>query len=105
MGPVNGVYGVIYRGMHNGKLRVGWMVAGCAPERTMTRSVLFHCTTWLTGFVPCAVAGARLAAASKATAVPAINRVFISVLHHADFGLSLSRSDPAAAIRGVIAFR
>src|SRR6266481_4761766 len=47
------------------KLRVGWMVAGCAPGvRTMTRSVLFHCTTWLTGFVTWAIAGARFAAAT-----------------------------------------
>jgi hypothetical protein len=52
----------------------------------MARSVLFHCTTWLTGFVACADEGARLAAASKATVVPAINRVFISVLHHVDLG-------------------
>ena len=28
------------------------MVAGCAPGvRTIARSVRFHCTTWLTGFV------------------------------------------------------
>src|SRR4029077_7595380 len=32
------------------KLRVGWMVAGCAPGvRTITRSIRFHCTTGLTG--------------------------------------------------------
>src|SRR4029077_6999350 len=31
------------------KLRVGWMVAGCAPGvRTITRSALFHCKTGLT---------------------------------------------------------
>src|SRR5712691_3031212 len=31
------------------KLRVGWMVAGCAPAvRTSTRRVRFHCTTGLT---------------------------------------------------------
>ena len=50
------------------KLRVGWMVAGCAPGvQTMTRSVRFHCTTWLTGFVAWAIAGARFAAASATT--------------------------------------
>src|SRR5260370_41593317 len=32
------------------KLRVGWMVAGCAPGvRTITRSIRFHCKTGLTG--------------------------------------------------------
>src|ERR1700722_4075352 len=31
------------------KLRVGWMVAGCAPGvRTITSRFLFHCTTWFT---------------------------------------------------------
>src|SRR5216684_5667866 len=31
------------------KLRVAWTVADCAPGvRTITRSVLFHCTTGLT---------------------------------------------------------
>src|SRR4029077_3284667 len=76
------------------KLRVGWMVAGCAPAvSTMLRSILFHCTTWLTGFVACAVAGARLAAAaSKATVVPAINRVFISVLRDVYVSVSSNRS-------------
>src|SRR3984893_2860301 len=75
------------------KLRVGWMVAGCAPGvRTMTRSILFHCTTWLTGFVAWAIAGARFAAASKATVVPAINRVFISVLRDVYVSVSSSRS-------------
>ena len=60
------------------KLRVGWTVAGCAPGvRTITRSVRFHCTTWLTGFVAWAIAGARLAAASAATVAPANKRVFI----------------------------
>src|SRR6516164_3386884 len=67
------------------KLRVGWMVAGCAPGvRTMTRSVLFHCTTWLTGFDAWAIAGARFAAASTAIVAPASNRVFISVLRDVD---------------------
>src|SRR5437899_13088274 len=81
------------------KLRVGWMVAGCAPAvRTMTRSVLFHCTTWLSGCVACAITGERFAAASKATVVPAINRVFISVLRDVDL-LSSSWPDQAAAIR------
>src|SRR5205823_6532671 len=75
------------------KLRVGWMVAGCAPGvRTTTRSVLFHCTTWLTGFVAWAIAGARLAAASTATVVPASNRVFISVLRDVYVNVSSSRS-------------
>jgi hypothetical protein len=32
------------------KLRVGWMVAGCAPGvRTITSSARFHCNTGLTG--------------------------------------------------------
>jgi hypothetical protein len=63
------------------KLRVAWMVGGCAPGvRTITRSVLFHCTTWLTGFVACAIAGARFAAASTAAVVPASNMAFISDL-------------------------
>ena len=54
------------------KLRVGWMVAGCAPGvRTITRSVLFHSTTWLAGFGAWAIAGARFAAASTAAVVPA----------------------------------
>src|SRR5580704_1068074 len=75
------------------KLRVGWMVAGCAPGvRTITRSVLFHCATWLTGFVACPIAGARFAAASKATVVPTSNRVFISVLRDVDVSLSSRRS-------------
>ena len=75
------------------KLRVGWMVAGCAPgKRTITRSVLFHCATWLIGFVACAIAGARFAAVSKATVVPASNRVFISVLRDVDVSVSSSRS-------------
>jgi hypothetical protein len=31
------------------KLRVGWMVAGCAPGvRTITSSALFHCNIGLT---------------------------------------------------------
>src|ERR1700719_1816087 len=31
------------------KLRVGWIVAGCAPGvRTITSRFLFHCTTWFT---------------------------------------------------------
>src|SRR5260370_644696 len=60
------------------KLRVGWMVAGCAPGvRTITKSVRLHCTTWLTGFVVSAITGARLAAASAAIVVPASNRGFI----------------------------
>src|SRR6267142_5954430 len=30
------------------KLRVGWIVAGCAPGvRTIARSILFHCSTGL----------------------------------------------------------
>src|SRR5690349_16139940 len=75
------------------KLRVGWMVAGCAPGvRTMTRRVLFHSTTWLTGFVACPIAGGRFAAASKATVVPASNRVFIGVLRYVDVSVSSSRS-------------
>src|SRR5438552_5025305 len=73
------------------KLWVGWMVGGCAPGvRTMTRSVLFHCTTWLTGFVTWAIAGTRFAAASTAIVVPASNRVFISLLR--DVSVSSSRS-------------
>src|SRR5438132_783671 len=75
------------------KLRVGWMVAGCAPAvRTITRSALFHCTTWFTGFVAGAIAGARFAAASKAAVVPAISRVFISVLRDIDLSMGSSRS-------------
>src|SRR5215469_7718594 len=63
------------------KLRVGWMVAGCAPGvRTITRSALFHCTTWLTGFVAWAIAGARLTVASTAAVVPASNMGFMSDL-------------------------
>ena len=48
--------------------------------RTITRSVLFHCTTWLTGVVTCAIAGARFAPVSAATAVAASNMDFISDL-------------------------
>src|SRR4029077_12881332 len=79
------------------KLRVGWMVAGCAPGvRTMTRSVLFHCTTWLTGVVACAIAGAKCPADSAATIVPASNRVFISALHDSE---RFEPVDPAGTIR------
>src|SRR6516164_5186001 len=83
------------------KLRVGWMVAGCAPGvRTMTRSVLFHCTTWLTGFDAWAIAGARFAAASTARVVPASNRVFISVLRSVlrDVDREFEPVDPAVTI-------
>src|SRR5215831_19091010 len=63
------------------KLRVGWTVAGWAPGvRTTTRSVLFHCSTWLTGLVASAIAGAGFAAIKTATAVAASNSVFISDL-------------------------
>src|SRR6516164_2411137 len=63
------------------KLRVGWMVAGCAPGvRTITRSVLFHSTTWLAGFVAWAIAGPRFAAASTAAVVLASNMGFMSDL-------------------------
>jgi hypothetical protein len=50
----------------------------------MTRSVLFHCTTWLTGLIASAIAGAGFAAASTATAVAASNTVFISDLIRVD---------------------
>src|SRR6516225_3895049 len=67
------------------KLRVGWMVAGCAPGvRTITRSVLFHSTTWLAGFVAWAIAGARFAAASTAAVVPASKMGFMSDLTQLD---------------------
>src|ERR1700730_14894893 len=71
------------------KLRVGWIVAGCAPGvRTITKSVRFHCTTWLTGFVVSAITGQRLAAASAAIIVPASNRVFILDLTRVDMSAS-----------------
>src|SRR6266478_1571542 len=83
------------------KLRVGWMVAGWAPGvRTMTRSVLFHCTTWLTGLVAWAIAGERLAAASAATVVPASNRVFISVLRDVFVSLSFEPRLRRSAYQG-----
>src|SRR6516225_5272712 len=67
------------------KLRVGWTVAGCAPGvRTITRSVLFHSTTWLTGFVAWAIAGARLAVTSTAAVVPASSVGFMSDLTQVD---------------------
>jgi len=67
------------------KLRVGWTVAGCAPAvRTMTRSVLFHCTTWLTGLVASSIAGAGFAAIKTATAVAPSNMDFISDLIRVD---------------------
>jgi len=77
------------------------MVAGCAPGvRTMTRSVLFHCTTWFTGFVAWAIAGTRFPAASNATTVvPASNRVFISVLRDVGRGREFEPVNPAAILR------
>jgi len=67
------------------KLRVGWMVAGWAPGvRTITRSVLFHWITWLTGLVASAIAGAGFAAAITAIAVAASNTGFISDLIRVD---------------------
>src|SRR4029077_108387 len=67
------------------KLRVGWTVAGCAPwVRTIIRSCLFHCTTWLTGLVASAIAGAGFAAIKTATAVTASNMAFISDLIRVD---------------------
>jgi len=75
------------------KLRVAWMVAGCAPGvRTITRSILFHCTTWLTGCVAWAIAGARFAVVSAATVAPANNNVFISDLTQVDASVSTSLS-------------
>src|SRR6266446_3180368 len=75
------------------KLRVAWMVAGCAPGvRTMTKSILFHCTTWLTGCVAWAIAGARFAAVSAATVAPANNNLFISDLTQVDASVSASPS-------------
>src|SRR6516225_1371024 len=71
------------------KLRVGWIVAGWAPDvRTITRSVLFHSTTWLSGFVVWAVAGAAVAAASTAAVTPVRIRVFISDLVQVDESVS-----------------
>ena len=65
----------------------------------MTRSVLFHCTTWLTGFVACAIADEKFAPASKATVMLASNRVSISEVRDVDVSVSASRSTPAATIR------
>src|SRR4029077_19774918 len=67
------------------KLRVGWTVAGCAPGvRTITRSVLFHWITWLTGLGASAIEGAGVAPVNTATAVAASNSVFISDLTKVD---------------------
>src|ERR1700758_1334254 len=83
------------------KLRVGWMVAGCAPGvRTIDRRVLFHCTTWLTVCVAWAITGARLAAASTATVVPASSMVFISDLTQVEALARVRRpgwNDPTAS--------
>src|SRR5580693_7902017 len=76
---------VVYRSVHDRK--AAGRVNSCrlrAWVRTITRSVLFHWTTWLTGFVTWAIAGARVAAASTATAVAARNMSLISDLTRVD---------------------
>src|SRR5467141_801594 len=82
------------------KLRVAWMVAGCAPGvRTMIKSILFHCSTWLTGCVDWAIAGVRFAALSAATVVPANNNLFISDLTQVVASVSASPSTRLGTIR------
>src|SRR6516164_4591939 len=94
------------------KLWVGWTFVGCAlGVRTITRSVLFHCTTWLTGFVVWAIAGARLAAASTAAVVPASNTGFMLDLTQVDVKArgcrpgSRDRRPAAIALQGWLASR
>jgi hypothetical protein len=85
------------------KLRVGWTVAGCAPGvRTITRSVLFHWITWLTGLVASAIEGAGFAPVNTATAVAASNSVFNSDLTKVDAvdrrNAAVARTRPATLV-------
>ena len=73
-------------------LRVGWIVAGCAPAvRTIVSSNRFH---WTTGFTICAedsaARAARLVHRSARKAAP-IHFVFVSRRHFFIFGIGYLR--------------